>query len=268
MTYRRWGVATFVAVALLLPGLSACAAEGTDPGSPRSETSTIPADAKGALLASTKEITKGNFAFTMKGAGLDGAGSVHLPSNSAQMTMKTGDAEFSMDMEIIYIAPDSWVKVTVKGADGVPALENLNSGKYQHLDQAKIKDLEGLGFSFKDVDPAGSEALTKAVVDVQKTAEGTYTGTIDLTKATDADMVDDDAVKALGAEATKLPFEAQLDAKGRLAALTIKMPALGGGAGQELKVSYSDYGAAIPAKAPPAGDVVEASPETYKLFDR
>ncbi|GIG85762.1 hypothetical protein [Plantactinospora endophytica] len=268
MTFRRWGVATLAAAALFVPALTGCAGAGTEPGTSGTDAGAVPTDAKEALLASTKEITKGNFKFTMKGADLDGAGFVHLPSKSAQMNMKAGDGEFSMDMQIVYIEPESWVKLTITGAEGVPGLEKLNSGKYQHLDQSKITGSRGLGFDFKDVDPAGSEALTKAIVDVQKTGEGAYTGTIDLTKATGAGMVDEDAVKLLGAEAAKLPFEATLDGQGRLTAMTIKLPAVGGGKAQELTVGYSDYGAASPAKAPPAAEVVEASPETYDLFNK
>ncbi|MEO3922863.1 hypothetical protein ABGB07_03130 [Micromonosporaceae bacterium B7E4] len=268
MTFRRWGVATIAAAALFTPALVACAGTGAEPSTSGSESPAIPDDAKEALLASTKEITKGNFKFSMTGADLDGQGLVHLPSKSAQMTMKAGSDGFSMDMEIVYIEPESWVKLTITGAEGVPGLEKLNSGKYQHLDQSKITGTRGLGFDFKDVDPAGSEALTKAIVDVRKTGEGAYTGTIDLTKATGAGMVDEDAVKLLGAEATKLPFEAKLDAQGRLTSLTIQLPAVGGGKAQQLTVGYSDYGAASPAKAPPAAEVVEASPETYELFNK
>ncbi|MFY1675256.1 hypothetical protein ACN27G_35840 [Plantactinospora sp. WMMB334] len=255
-------------MALFAPALAGCTDKGSEPGTSGSGTPAVPADAKEALLASTKEITEGNFRFSMKGADLDGQGVVHKPSKSAQMTMKAGEGEFSMDMEIIYIEPDSWVKLSITGAEGVPGLESLNSGKYQHLDQSKIKGTGGLGFTFKDVDPAGSEALTRAVVDVQKTGEGTYTGTIDLTRATGAGMVNEDSVQLLGAEATNLPFEAKLDAEGRLSTMTIKLPAVGGGTAQELTVSYSDYGAASPATAPPASEVVEASPETYELFDK
>ncbi|GAB3969468.1 hypothetical protein V1634_21130 [Plantactinospora veratri] len=268
MTFRRWGVATVAAVALFAPALTACGGEGAEPEASGSAAPAIPADAKEALLASTKEITKGNFKFSMTGADLDGQGFVHQPSQSAQMRVKAGNDEFSMDMEIVYIKPDSWVKMTIEGAEGVPGLEKLNSGKYQHLDQSKIKSAKGLGFDFTDVDPAGSEALTKAIVDVQKTGEGAYSGTIDLTKATGAGMVDEDAVKLLGAEASKLPFEAKLDTQGRLSSLTIQLPAVGGGKAQELKVGYSDYGAASQAKAPPAAEVVEASPETYELFNK
>ncbi|MEQ4301194.1 hypothetical protein ABNF97_07360 [Plantactinospora sp. B6F1] len=270
-TFRRWGVATLAAAALFTPALTACSGTGTEPdtpGAPGADSPAIPTDAKEALLASTKEITKGNFTFSMTGADLDGQGFVHAPSKSAQMNMKAGGDEFSMDMEIIYIEPESWVKLTVTGAEDVPGLEKLNSGKYQHLDQSKIKGTRGLGFDFTDVDPAGSEALTRAIVDVQKTGEGTYTGTIDLTRATDAGMVDEDAVKLLGDEATKLPFDAKLDAEGRLTSLTIQLPAVAGGKAQELTVGYSDYGAASPAKAPPAAEVVEASPETYELFNK
>ncbi|WP_422771737.1 hypothetical protein ACN28C_01000 [Plantactinospora sp. WMMC1484] len=255
-------------MALFAPALTACTDNGAEPGTSGSGAPAVPADAKEALLASTKEITEGNFRFSMTGADLDGQGVVHKPSKSARMNMKAGEGEFSMDMDIIYLEPDSWVKLEITGAEGVPGLESLNSGKYQHLDQSKIKGTAGLGFNFKDVDPAGSEALTKAVVDVQKTGEGTYTGTIDLTRATGAGMINEDSVQLLGAEATKLPFEAKLDAEGRLSTMTIKLPAVAGGTAHELTVSYSDYGAASPATAPPASEVVEASPETYELFNK
>ncbi|MDG4784554.1 hypothetical protein O7626_01155 [Micromonospora sp. WMMD1102] len=268
MTIRRWGAATLAAVALFAPALTGCARGGTEPETTGSAAPTVPTDAKEALLASTKEIAKGNFKFSMKGADLDGQGFVHQPSQSAQMSMKAGSGDFSMDMEVVYISPDSWVKLTVTGAEGVPGLEKLNTGKYQHLDQSKIKSTEGLGFNFTDVDPAGSEALTKAIVDVRKTGEGAYTGTIDLAKATDAGMVNEDSVTLLGAEATKLPFEAKLDTEGRLTSLAIQLPAVGSGQEQELTVGYSDYGAASPAKAPPAAEVVEASPELYELFNK
>ena len=265
---RRWGLAGLVATSLLLPALAACKTDGTDPGAVEVAAPAIPADAKEALLASTKEIGEGNFRFAMTGADLTGEGSVHLASRSAQMTMKAGDADLglSMNMELIYIEPDSWVKVDISGAEGVRGMEKLNTDKYQHLDQSKIEGSKDLSFSFDDVDPAGSELLTKAIVDVQKTGEGAYSGTIDLSKATDAGMVDKESVKALGAEASKLPFEAKLDEQGRLSSLTIEMPAAGESKAHELTVTYSGYGAASPAKKPAASDVVEAPAETYEMF--
>jgi len=261
---------TLTAATLLLPGLTACGPQGAaEPRSSGSAAPDIPTDAKEALLASTEEISKGNFTFTMTGSGLDGTGTVHQPSQSAKMSMKAGDADqgFSMGMEIIYVEPDSWVKINVDGAEGLPGLEKLNTGKYQHLDQSKMTGTKGLGFDFKAVDPAGSAALTKAVVDVRKTGEGSYSGTIDLTRATDAGMVDADAIKAIGPDAAKLPFEAKLDEQGRLASMTIKMPAVSGGKAHELTVAYSEYGTASPATAPPAAETVEAPAELYKLFN-
>ncbi|MEE6256980.1 hypothetical protein [Plantactinospora sonchi] len=270
MTIRRWGVATLAAALLFVPGLTACGqTEGSEPGSQGTGSGSVPADPKEALLASTKEIAKGNFRFTMKGQELDGEGLVHLPSRSAQMKMNAGDAElgFSMNLDLIYIEPDSWVKIQIEGAEGLPGLEKLNTGKYQHLDPSKIKDNDDLSFDFEDVDPAGTEILTKAIVDVQKTGEGAYSGNLDLTKATDAGMVDEEAIKTLGADAGKVPFEAKLDAQGRLSSLTIKMPAAGEAKAHELVVTYTDYGAATGAKKPADSEVVEAPAETYDLFN-
>ncbi|GAB3143568.1 hypothetical protein GCM10027290_20080 [Micromonospora sonneratiae] len=268
MNIRRWTVAGLVAVSLLTPGLTACG-PADDAPTTKSEAPAIPADPKEALLASTKEIAKGNFAFAIKSNGTDGEGVVHMASRSARLTMKAGDAssEFSMEMELIYVEPDSWVKVKIGGAMAqMPGMEKLNSGKYLHLDQSKIKDIEDLQFDFADVDPAGAELLTKAIIDVQKTGEGTYSGTLDLSKASESGLSDEEVLKALGAKANSLPFTAKLDTQGRLVELAIKIPASGEIKEQELTVTYSNYGTATAPQKPAASDVEEAPAEMYEMF--
>jgi hypothetical protein len=78
MTVRRLS-AGLVAAALFTPGLVACNAAGTpQAGSSASPTASasasgtgapVSSDAKQALLDSTREISNGNFRFTMSGAG-------------------------------------------------------------------------------------------------------------------------------------------------------------------------------------------------------
>ncbi|RKR88514.1 hypothetical protein BDK92_2842 [Micromonospora pisi] len=264
MRIRRSSVTVLVSAALLVPGIAACEPGGAKPvASQGPATST---DAKAALLASTLEIAKGNFSFAISSDSTRGEGVVHLPSRSARMKMTFGAAGSSMAMDMIYIGTDGWAKIEGDGLEAVPGLGLLATGKYHHLDKSRIEGLALLDFDFEDVDPAGAAALTQAVVDVRETTDDVFTGNIDLTKATDASLVGGSIVKDLGPAAAKLPFEAKVDAQGRLTQLTIKVPAAGATAAQELQVSYSDYGAAPAPKAPPADQVVEAPAELYELL--
>ncbi|MFF3857409.1 hypothetical protein [Micromonospora sp. NPDC002575] len=270
MIIRRWS-AGVLAAALFVPGLTACNnSPAAEPAAGEASAApAVPADPKAALLASTKELSKGNFTFAITGGEFDGSGTVHIPSKSAEMKMSGGDAteDFSMDMHLVFIDTESWVKLDISGpmADAIPGAKE-RKGKYQHLDRSKIKNAKDLQFDFADVDPAGSEALAKAITDVKKTGEGTYEGTLDATKATDSDVLDADIVKGLADKASAVPFTAKLDAQGRLTEFLIKVPAAGSAKAQDLKVTYADYGAATAVQQPPADKVVEASDQVYEMF--
>ncbi|WBB88662.1 hypothetical protein [Verrucosispora sp. WMMC514] len=280
MTVRRLS-AGLVAVALLTPGVAACTTSGeAGPSATPSATATATAtgaapeadtEAKQALLDSTREIRNGNFRFTMSGAGSVMEGQVHQPSQTAEMRVRLGEStdDLAISLDVIHAKPDSWVKLDLQGqaASGVPGADRLNLGKYHHLDQSRIQGNRSLGFDFDKVDPAGSEALTQAVTDVRRTGDGAYAGTLDLSKAADAGSLDPSVVTALGAEAKSVPFTATTDAQGRLTEMVIRLPEGGRPAGQEIRVTYSDYGNATEATKPPADQVVEAPPELYNLFD-
>ncbi|SCL35903.1 hypothetical protein GA0074692_4213 [Micromonospora pallida] len=273
MKIRRWS-AGVLAASLLVPGLTACQSDGTpstaEPAASGSAaTSAIPSDAKEALLASTKEISEGNFSFTINGGELNGAGKVHMPTKSAEMSLVSGDpasADLSMEMHLVFIDTDTWVRLQFGGSMATAMPEQTTSGKYQHLDRTKIKGIDQLEFDFTDVDPAGSEALTKAITEVRKTGEGMYAGTLDLTKAADSDLLDANVVKALAGQASAVPFTAKLDAQGRLVELGVDVPAAGDTPAQNLVVTYADYGATTAVQKPPADQVVEAPNEVYELF--
>ncbi|SCL54855.1 hypothetical protein GA0070606_2351 [Micromonospora citrea] len=284
MTVRRLS-AGLVAAALFTPGLAACNATGTtEAGSSASPTvsasgtaaatgaaTPVPGDAKQALLASTREISNGNFRFTMSGAGSTAEGQVHEPSQSAAMRVTVGKPtdDLFMKLDLVHHKPDSWVKVDLGGttASSLPGVQKLNLGKYQHLDQTRIKGNRNLGFDFDKVDPAGSEVLTKGITEVRQTGDGAYAGTIDVSKAAEAGSVDPTVVTALGAQAKSVPFTAKLDPQGRLSEMVIQIPAAGQAKAQEIRITYSDYGSATAAQKPPADQVVEAPAELYNLFN-
>ncbi|MEU6204193.1 hypothetical protein ABZ814_11465 [Micromonospora musae] len=280
MTVRRRLGAGLVAAALFTPGLAACNAEA--PGGAASPTASATAtatgsaspgsgDAKQALLASTAAIRDGNFRFTMTGAGSTAEGQVHEPSQSARMKVSIGDAssDLSMTLDVIHSRPDSWVKVDLGGraAQSVPGQEALNLGKYQHLDQTRIKGNRNLGFDFDRLDPAGSEVLTQGVTEVRRTGEGAYAGTIDVSKAAEAGSLDATMITALGPQAKSVPFTARVDAQGRLSELVIQVPAAGQQKAQDVRITYSDYGNATAAQKPAPDQVVEAPAELYNLFN-
>ncbi|MEU5786549.1 hypothetical protein ABZ754_02315 [Micromonospora purpureochromogenes] len=281
MTIRRFSAAVFAAT-LLTPGLAACNSTGTgEAGASASPTvsgsaspgasGAVNGDAKQALLNSTNEIRNGNFRFTMSGAGSSAKGQVHEPSQSAEMRVLIGDAssDLSMKLDLIHAKPDSWVKLELggKSAGSIPGAQKLNLGKYQHLDQTRIKGNKALGFDFEKIDPAGSEVLTQGITEVRQTGEGTYAGTLDVSKAAEAGSVDQSVITALGPQAKSVPFTAKLDPQGRLSEMVVQIPAAGQNAAQDIKVTYSDYGNAAAAQKPPAGQVVEAPPEFYNLFN-
>ncbi|NLU79346.1 hypothetical protein HCA58_13335 [Micromonospora sp. HNM0581] len=278
MTVRRLG-AGLVAVAFLTPGVAGCTTTG-DAGPSATPSVTTPAtgaapevdiDAKQALLDSTREISNGNFRFSMSGAGSTAEGQVHQPSQSAEMRVRLGEStdDLAISLDLIHAKPDSWVKLDLQGqaATGVPGVDRLNLGKYHHLDQSRIEGNRSLGFDFDQVDPAGSEVLTQAVVDVRRTGDGAYAGTLDLSEAADAGALDPTVITTLGGEAKPVPFTAVTDAQGRLVEMVIQLPEGGQPTGQEVRVTYSDYGNATEATRPPADQVVEAPPELYDLFD-
>ncbi|SCG66196.1 hypothetical protein [Micromonospora coxensis] len=281
MTIRRFSAAVFAAT-LLTPGLAACNSTGTgEAGASASPTvsgsaspgatGAVSGDAKQALLNSTNEIRKGNFRFAMSGAGSTAEGQVHEPSQSAEMRVMIGDAssDLMMKLDLIHYKPDSWVKLELGGssANSVPGVQKLNLGKYQHLDQTRIKGNKALGFDFEKIDPAGSEVLTQGVTEVRQTGEGSYAGTLDVSKAAEAGSVDQSVITALGQQAKSVPFTAKLDPQGRLSEMVVQIPAAGRNAAQEIKVTYSDYGNATAAQKPPADQVVEAPQEFYNLFN-
>ncbi|MFC4148343.1 hypothetical protein ACFO0M_18990 [Micromonospora mangrovi] len=283
---RRFSAAAFAA-ALLTPGLAACNSTGTGTGaagttsaSPAVSGSIAPSGAtpgagdpaaKQALLDSTNEIKNGNFRFTMSGVGSSAEGQVHEPSQSAEMKMTIGDqsSDLMLKLDVIHFKPDSWVKLEVGGktASSVPAIQKINTGKYQHLDQTRIKGNRALGFDFDTFDPSGSAVITQGITEVRKTGDGTYAGTVDVSKAAQAGSVDPTLITALGAQAQTVPFTAKVDPQGRLSELVLQVPAAGQNAAQEIKMTYSDYGAATAAQKPPADQVVEAPPELYNLFN-
>jgi hypothetical protein len=91
------------------------------------------------------------------------------------------------------------------------------------------------------------------MADVTDAGNGSYQGTIDLTKVAGSGV----SVDVLGGKGNKVPFTAKVDDQGRLTELTIDLSTIDAQLGK-MTTTYSDFGATVTVAAPPAADVVEA----------
>jgi hypothetical protein len=214
---------------------------------------TAPAPATGGSSEAAAELvaaaTKlGSDTFKLKtemGSALSMTGSLDPKAKKAETEMSLGAAGSVTKVDVIQVDNDMYLKF-----DG--SLAKVVGDGWMHIDSTKLK----AGSSFNQLqsgDPGGAQALTKAMTNVQKSGDNTFSGTLDLTKTP---QYNKDSMKALGAKASTVPFKAVTDAQGRLIALDVEMEGLMAGAGT-MKMKYSGFGESVDVKAPAASKVKE-----------
>ncbi len=255
------GLAVF-AVAGLVAGCGA--KNGTTAGaSPTAKATPSPALApKAALAASILPLATSSYQFTITSAALTGNGAADQATQAATLTA-TGTAEgVSIKLDFIRIGNDAYAKLDFGGLNGQLGIQ---SDKYLHLDVTKLGASPSLPLNLtgSPVDLAG---LLTGVNDDVKTTDGgrTYTGTIDLTKATGDNVPDADVLKNVGDKAKAVPFTAKLDDQGRLSDLKIDGSAID--PQLSFETSITGYGTAANVTKPDDSQVVEAPDSVLKLF--
>jgi hypothetical protein len=272
MNRRRWALAGLAMIASLSLATTGCANEDGNSDNNSNDTgttaSTAPADAKQALADSVKALAEGNFKFTLADSESTGSGSVHAPSKSARLTAKPKEGEG--EMGFVILDQDRWLKLDL-GPELNSALKLPN--KWMHIDPTKVTDselLKEMSIEFgsaEKVDPVGSAIILNSLVTAERTGDGAYSGTVDLTKATDAGLVDEDDIDKLADKAKAIPFTAAVDGQGRLTKLTLEIPAAGAVTAHQLEATYSEYGNATAAQKPPAGQTQEAPASAYEVLN-
>jgi len=222
--------------------------------------------AREVLADSTKETTTSTYKFTMTaGEGTaEGAADPAAGNGKLDFTFASPEEGLKITLRILTVSGDAWIKVDLGRAASLPDAPKLPK-QWMHLDKSKVEDPEDL--DFRQGDPLEVAEVFDAIIEVRKAGERLYDGTVDLTKATKAFMVNDDHVKALGAGASTIPFSATVDEKGRLASLELKVPAARDFEAATWKATYADYGATITFTKPQPGEVVPATKEAYKIFN-
>lgn len=194
------------------------------------------------------------YAFAIKGGSQPATGLIDATHKAMQFSIeqKNTNPTFTMSMTMLVIDTKVYTKISFKPfLTGMP---KLPSG-WMSLDETKTKDVTYQNES----DPGSSMAVFQNSAGLTSPSTGTYAGTVDLSKADEADIVTADELKALGTAAGTVPFTAEVDGQGRLSKLTVKVPAAGKYKASEYEVSYSGYGT---EKAPAAPADAVAAPST------
>ncbi|MDR7278849.1 hypothetical protein [Catenuloplanes atrovinosus] len=248
---------------VMIAGLSGC-------GLPEeiAEAAKTPRD---VLAASAPGLESPPFAYTILGVDpegvpqdLKGVVSPAAQSYDLATSYTDRDAGFTMNLRFRVVGPASWVRVTFDAEKDVQGLPELPD-KWLKVDPARAGDEDDAlptAFTPADADPGTTAALISTAVAVTETGTGAYAGTMDLTRASDWELVD---VAAAGDAVKSVPFTASVDGTGRLTALTVEIPAIGEVQAFSYQVTYA-YGTAAPVEAPAAPDTAETPDLLYDLF--
>lgn len=249
------------AVALAVSG---CAAEGdATPGAsataapaPSASGDVGPADpaAAAALASATSALGTTSFKITVtSGPGLKLVGLMDAPNSTGTGTLTSSSQNTEIEVKTLIVGQDLYLQV--------PGI--TKGSTWTHVDVSRLPEGANVGLRPGQIDPANTSQLLTSTTDVQQVDSRSYKGTLDLTKAAGVAGVDQAAIKTWGDQAQDVPFTAGLDEQGRLSALTIQLPAVGGKTSQPLEILYTDYGTPVEAKKPAASEITEAPDSLY-----
>jgi hypothetical protein len=249
-------VAAFAATGLL----AGCGAKlGTTAAASASPSPTMAP--KDALLAAAKPLATSSYQFTVKSGQNNGSGAVDVLNAAAKATATFVENGAPVKLDLIRIKTDIWVKADLGAMN---ALAGIDPTKYEHIDITKLTS-SNLPFDLKG-DPVDAAGLLAAVVDVKTTDGKTYTGTLDLTKATGVLAPDSQTLQKAAGKASAVPFTATVDDQGRLTDVKVD----GGSIDPTMatEVSFTGFETAANVSAPDKAGVVEATDGVLKLFEK
>jgi hypothetical protein len=239
-----------------------CTAQGTPATSASStpQTSSVApsssADPAAVQALSDAAAALGNTSFTMtmtSGPGFQLTANIDTPHGNGTAEMSAKGANTALVVKTLLFGQDLYAQI--------PGI--TQGSAWTHLDMARLPEGANIGLKPGQIDPANTAGLLSATTDVRKNGEGSYAGTLDLTKAAGVAGINKVTIEGYGADAQKVPFEATLDQQDRLQQLTVRLPAVDNREAQPLVIKYSDYGKTVTAERPPAGQITEAPASVY-----
>ncbi|GIF40890.1 hypothetical protein [Actinoplanes xinjiangensis] len=242
-------------------GLSGCGATGTVQETVE-QVSAATTLAKGVPGSATPA-----FRYSVKGAQQSFTGVLDAPNKSVTSDFfeKIPDSDMTLTMRFLVIEKQAWAKISFDNAPAGAGLPKFPK-KWMKLDRGRLSKDSSEDLTYAgETDPGFVSTLLTAGADLKETGSGTYAGTTDLTRATDAEIVDADTLKALGAKAKAVPLEVTLDGEGRVIKAVVRIPAAGKAKASTYEVVYDQYGKASPITAP--SGAVAAPADAYELLN-
>ncbi len=261
---------TRLGAALAVTAATVAGCGGLSSSTPQAAPTTkAPKAPKDVLLAAVPTEKTGPYHFSVKESDGTFTGIVDATKKAISLgiSQKEPDAGFTMDMKFLIIDEKSWTKIKFTPAS-VPGLPRLPQ-KWMLLDPSKIKDKENSPLAYGDdqSDPAYTQEIVENAAQVEPTAAGQFSGVTDLTLTGVEDIVDNATLKALGAKAKAVPFTAAIDAKGRLTALAVRIPAAGKAKAYTYAAAYDGYDSTSTPVVPAAAEQQKAVPAVYDMLN-
>lgn len=228
-----------------------------------------PPTATELLARSVPDEHTGSFRYALKGGDVPATGVLDAGRHSYQMQISQTDPElgFTMTMNVLMIGKRTWVKIAFTDTEGLAGLPKLPR-TWMLIDPAEMKGEDNLPIGYDgETDPGAAREIVDAATGVRQTAAGRFTGTTDLTRQGEADIVDADRLAALGDQAKKIPFTATTDAQGRITSLILRIPAAGKVKAGTYEMTYRDYGTAPTPAEPTGAQQQKAPPIAYDLLN-
>lgn len=265
----RYGRAA-VLVALVVFGTTGCAdrtgtttspSAGAGSGAPSASGAPVPVAPRDALLGSTKLLAATTFS-----AKVTYPNSVVLESTIDPAT-RTGTQKFTggnervgFVVEQLNVGGEVFLKYAFRNDPSAPKLP----AGWMRVDLSQMKQPDKLALTVPD--PARLDEIMPKVGAVERTAERTFTGTVDLRDVGKLGLVNDTStMAALGDKAAAVPFEATVDDQGRIASFTIKAPASTTRPARTWNVTYSGWGTTLSITKPAA---IPAPRTLYVLYNQ
>jgi hypothetical protein len=220
---------------------------------------------KQIVLDAGQQSIKGSYSMTDSYDGMKSSGTFDPAAKKFHGVLEAPipDADVTLHMEMLGIDPDIWVKTSFPNASA-DVLAQLPSipASWMRVDKSKVtKDAADDMYKFEASDATDATVFLAQLITVEQASTGSFSGTLDATKATDQATIDDDTMKTLGESAKTLPFTATVDDKGRLTAFTLKVP----GVTSPYEVTFNDFGTPMTEAAP--ADAVDAPEAEYELLN-
>ncbi|GAA2702959.1 hypothetical protein ACFY2R_21145 [Micromonospora olivasterospora] len=251
MNTRRLATTGVALVAALGLGLTAGCGNQTGADAPAANgnatpATSAPADPLAELTAAALKLNEDSVRVDIESSVVNGGGLMDPRSKAAEMTLDLGSS--GGKLRLIMVGDDAYLKTAAI------------SDKWLHMDATTL-GASGQFNLMPDGDPGGAKKMLQGVVEVEKTGERAFSGTLDYTKANPGNK----EIEALGEKAKAVPFTAKSDAEGRLVELVVDTSVLHPSLGK-MTTRYSDFGASVSPQKPPAGETEEAPESLKKAF--